>query len=142
MRKLILKCTGPFRRGEIIDRPNRFILRVRMNSSIERVYFPNPGKLRTVVAPGREVLCEPATIKGRKTSFNAFAIRLSRFYVTVNSSFANTILSTAIDNGLLKEFRGHVIHSLERSIPNHGRIDFVLRDTKNRHVYVEVLHAR
>jgi sugar fermentation stimulation protein A len=138
MKKLLLKCTGPFRRGEIIDRPNRFILRVRMNSSIKRVYFPNPGALFTVITPGREVLCEPTTTKGRKTSLSAFAVRLGRFYVTVNSSFANTILSTAIDNGLLKEFRGCVISSRERSIPNYGRIDFVLRDTKNRHVYVEV----
>ncbi|NHV98321.1 MAG: DNA/RNA nuclease SfsA [Thaumarchaeota archaeon] len=138
MRKLLLKCTGPFRSGKIVDRPNRFILRVRMNSSVERVYFPNPGKLHTVIAPGREVLCKPATIEGRKTNFSAFAVRLSKFYVTVNSSFANTIFSTAVDKGILSEFRGYVISSRERLVPNYGRIDFVLRNTKNRHVYVEV----
>lgn len=109
-----------------------------MNSSVERVYFPNPGKLRTVIAPGREVLCKPATTEGRKTNFAAFAVRLSKFYVTVNSSFANTIFSTAIDKGILSEFEGCVISSRERSIPNYGRMDFVLRDRKDRLVYVEV----
>ncbi|MCD6248020.1 MAG: DNA/RNA nuclease SfsA [Hadesarchaea archaeon] len=137
MRKLLLRCTKTLKRGEIVDRPNRFVLRVRVNSSIERVYLPNPGRLSTIMAPGREVLCEPAAGR-RKTDFTAFAIRLDKFYVTVNSSLANTIFSAAIDKGFLGEFRDCAISSREHPVPDYGRIDFVLRDAENEPIYVEV----
>ena len=135
--ELILKSAGLFCRGKIIDRPNRFTLRAKMNSSIERIYLPNPGRLSTVIAPGREVLCEPVSQKGRKTRFNAFAVRVGSLYVTVNSAFANTIFSALVERGVLEEFRGHTIVSREKRLKD-GRIDFVLRDPKSREVYVEV----
>lgn len=134
--RLLLKYPGELRKCTIIDRPNRFTLRARVNSSIQRVYLPNPGKLTTVLAPGRELLCEPSVGKKRKTRFSAFAVRVGKFYVTVNSAFANQIFSAAIEKGALGEFRGHVIASREKRLGGR-RIDFVLKDRKCRPVYVE-----
>jgi len=135
--KAILRHTGLLRKGTIIDRPNRFTLRVRINSSVQRVYFPNPGKLDTVLAGGREVLCEPSANEKRKTRFSAFAVKVGKFYVTVNSAFANQIFSEALEKGMLKEFRGHTIAGRERKFAL-GRIDFVLKTPAGTRAYVEV----
>lgn len=135
--KLLLKYAGPFWRGEIVDRPNRFTLRVRMGSSIERVYLPNPGRLSTVLSPRRRILCEKCISPARKTRFNAFAVRVHRFYVTVNSAFANAIFSAAVEGGVLKEFEGCEIASREKRFKD-GRIDFILRGPRGEEVYVEV----
>jgi sugar fermentation stimulation protein A len=135
--RLLLKYPGELRKCTIIDRPNRFTLRARVNSSTRQVYLPNPGKLTTVLAPGRELLCEPSSVKKRRTRFNAFAVRVGKFYVTVNSAFANQIFSAAIERGALEEFRGHVIASREKRL-EWGRIDFVLNDREGRPVYIEV----
>ncbi|MFQ6130183.1 MAG: DNA/RNA nuclease SfsA [Candidatus Hadarchaeaceae archaeon] len=135
--KLLLKYLGELRKCTIIDRPNRFTLRARVNSSTQQVYLPNPGKLTTVLAPGRELLCEPSAGKKRKTSFSAFAVRVGKFYVTVNSTFANQIFSAAIEKGAIGEFRRYVIAFREKRL-GRGRIDFVLNDRKGRPVYVEV----
>lgn len=136
MRKLLLKYGEQLIKGIIIDRPNRFTLRVRIGSSIQRVYLPNPGKLRTVLAPGRKILQSKASGK-RKTHFNAFAVRVGDFYVTVNSAFANVIFSKVLEKRALEEFKGYTIASREKKIPT-GRIDFVLRDPRGEEVYVEV----
>lgn len=137
MKKLLLKYTKALTPGEIIDRPNRFTLRIRLNSSVQRVHLPNPGKLSTVVARGRKILCEPSENKKRKTRFSAFAIQVGDFYVTVNSMFANQIFSTAIEKGLLDGFHGYTIEGYER-MSDIGRIDFVLNTPSGKRVYVEV----
>jgi len=136
--KFLMGHDKPLIRGKIIDRPNRFTIRAKMGLKIERVYLPNPGKLSTVIAPGREILCERAMGDKRKTLFSAFAIKVGIFYVTVNSSLANAIFSAAIESGALREFRGFSIISRERSLPAFGRIDFVLNDRDGKPAYVEV----
>ena len=137
MKKLLLKYGGQLIKGTIIDRPNRFTLRARIGSSVKRVYLPNPGKLSTVLAPGRKILCQPKVSDKRKTHFNAFAVRVGEFYVTVNSAFANVIFSKVLEKGALEEFKGYTIASREKKIPS-GRIDFVLRDPRGEEAYVEV----
>lgn len=135
--KLLLRYAGPFWRGEIVDRPNRFTLCARMGSSIERVYLPNPGRLSTVLSPARRILCEKCISPTRKTRFNVFAVRVHRFYVTVNSAFANAIFSAAVEGGALKEFEGCEIASREKRFKD-GRIDFILRGPQGEEIYVEV----
>ena len=137
MKKLLLKYGGQLIKGTIIDRPNRFTLRVRIGSSVQRVYLPNPGKLSTVIAPGRKILCQPKVSNKRKTSFTAFAVFLGEFYVTVNSAFANVIFSKVLEKEALEEFKGCTIASREKRIPS-GRIDFVLQGPRGDEAYVEV----
>ena len=128
----------PLFKGEIVDRPNRFTVRVKIGSAVKRIYLPNPGRLSTLIAPGRDILCERVMGKSRKTDFNAFAIKVGRSYATVNSSFANEIFSTAIERRALRDFKGYSVEARERRIPAYGRIDFVLRDPKGKLTYVEV----
>jgi len=75
--------------------------------------------------------------KKRKTQFSAFAVKVGKFYVTVNSAFANQIFTKALEKGALEEFRGYTIAERERRFVS-GRIDFVLRTPAGKRVYVEV----
>jgi sugar fermentation stimulation protein A len=136
--KFLMEYGKPLIKGKMIDRPNRFTIRAKMGLKIEKVYLQNPGKLSTVISPGAEILCERAMGGKRKTRFSAFAIKVGKSYVMVNSSLANTIFSNAIESGAIREFRGSSIVSRERSLPAFGRIDFVLNDRDGKPVYVEV----
>jgi sugar fermentation stimulation protein A len=135
--KPLLNHPAEFRRGRIVDRPSRFTLRVEIGSKTYKAYLANPGKLSTVIAPGREVLCEPTDGEKRKNGLRAFAVKVKNFYVTVNSAFANEIFSAALKRKALREFLGHEIAECERRLTN-GRIDFVLREPSGRQVYVEI----
>ncbi len=135
--KQILKYETSFKKGKILERPNRFTLKVKFNSKIEKVYLPNPGRLTTVLKKNREVLCEPNLNKKRKTNFKAFAIKVKNFYAFVNSSFANEIFQALIEKNLLKEFSGYFVFQREKKFPE-GRIDFVLANSRKEKIFVEV----
>ncbi len=137
MKKLILKLDYPLQKGKILERINRFTLKVKFNSKIEKVYLPNPGRLTTVLKKNREVLCEPNLNKKRKTNFKALAVKVKNFYTIVNSSFANKIFQALIEKNLLKEFSDYFIFQKEKKFPL-GRIDFVLTNPKKEKIFIEV----
>jgi sugar fermentation stimulation protein A len=137
--KLILKYNKPFIKGIVLSRLNRFTLLVKLNNSNrERVYLANPGKLSTVLERGREILCTFEKSKNRKTHYNAFAIKINNFYVTVNSNFANTIFENIIRKKLIPEFKDFDIKNTEKLIPEYGRIDFSLKTPNDKELLVEV----
>lgn len=135
--RLLLERPGPLLRGRMLNRPNRFTLLLRMGQGVERVHLPDPGALRTVLAPGREVLCERREGTGRKTRLTALAVRVGRIYVMVDSSLANPLFARALEEGLLPELRGSRILFREKTM-GEGRLDFVLEGAEGERSYVEV----
>ena len=138
-RKLILEYKKPLIKGKFISRLNKFTLLVEFhNSEKERVYLANPGKLSTVLEAGREILCTFEKSVNRKTSYNAFAIKINDFYTTVNSNFANEIFKNIINKKIMTEFKDFYIEGKEKKISGYGRIDFVLKNSKGKELLVEV----
>lgn len=135
---VIYECNKPFVKGSIISRPTRFTILAKMDWGEENIYLPNPGKLSTVIETGREILCLPKEGTHRKARFNAFAINLDKFYVTVDSNFANTLFQGIIEKRALKRFEAFNIVFKEKNITGYGRIDFVLKDPRGKLAYVEV----
>ncbi len=139
MSDLILSHEGELKEGKILDRPNRFILRVKFDSSSEEVYLANPGALSTVIDSGKNVLCEFAPGEDRKTDYSAFAIEVGGIYVTVKSAFANTVFGKILEKEILPEFREYNVISREPSLPGRGRADFLLEnEVDGTRSYVEV----
>lgn len=135
---VIYEYNKQFTKGSIISRPTRFTILAKMDWGDEKIYLPNPGKLSTVIETGREILCVPRQGKHRKTRFNAFAVNLNKFYVTVDSNFANTLFQGIIEKRALKRFRAFTIAFKEKNIAGYGRIDFVLKDPNGKLAYIEV----
>ena len=62
-------------RAVFLERPNRFIARVRLGEGIETVHVKNTGRCGELLIPGAEVwLTEPGT-PGRKTRYDLVAVR-------------------------------------------------------------------
>ena len=124
--------------GWVVDRLNRFTIIVGLGDVEEKVYLPNPGRLKTVITPGRKVLLIKRGGVPRKTSYDAFAVHIDQLYAVIDSRFANQVFKMAVEKGLLEEFRGYVLEAMERRINGYGRIDFTLRGVDNRLAFVEV----
>jgi sugar fermentation stimulation protein A len=128
MADALLEHDGPLVTGTAVDRPNRFVLRVRFDGDAdpERVYLGDPGALTTVLEPGREVLCEPVDDPDRATGFDAVAIRVGDVLVSVKTALANDLFGRLLARDALSAFRDYDLLRREPALPDHGRTDFLL----------------
>lgn len=124
--------------GEVIERPNRFVVIVRFDKTTERVFLADPGALEDLIEPGREILCSPANDRDRKTAFDAIAVRHKGFYVGLRAVFANELFAAALEAELLPDFEGYRIREREPELPGHGRTDFRLVAPSSNSAFVEV----
>jgi sugar fermentation stimulation protein A len=132
MEEFLLEAPSLFA-GILIERKDRFTLQVMIDSKVERVYLPNPGRLTTVIHPGREILCK---MEGGYLS--AFSIRVKDFWVTVDSKLANEIFRIVIEKRLLADFKDFFIKEREKFISEYGRVDFLLENLEGKKILVEV----
>ena len=126
--------------GTIVDRPNRFVVRVRFADSRrpERVFLGDPGALEGTVEPGREILCSPADAPDRATDYDAVAVHVDDVCVSVRPTLANDLFERALDRDALPEFTGYTCRKREPALPDHGRTDFLHDTPRGAAAYVEI----
>ena len=124
--------------GVVVDRPNRFVLRVRFDEEPERVFLGDPGALEGVVEPGREVLCRAVDDPERATDYDAIAARVDDVHVSLRAALANRLFESALERGDLPPFSGYSVERREPPLPDHGRTDFLLASGRGSRAYVEV----
>ncbi len=61
--------------AEFIDRPNRFLARVKTGGKTETVHVKNTGRCRELLQPGAEVWLTAPDSPGRKTKYDLVAVR-------------------------------------------------------------------
>ena len=138
--------------GTVVDRPNRFVVRVRFDgersegsgsagSEPERAFLGDPGALEGIVEPGAEVLCSPADDPERATDHDAIAVRVGDVYVSVRAALANDLFEAALARDALASFEGYRVRRREPPLPDHGRTDFLLATPGGEDAYVEVKSA-
>lgn len=126
--------------GTVIERPNRFVLRVLFSKGgePERVFLGDPGALE-VLTPGVTVHCSPVADENRKTAYDAIAAEVDEINVSLRAALANDLFEAALAQERLPDFAGYTIHKREPSLPDHGRADFILTPpNKTGETYVEV----
>ena len=124
--------------GQIVDRPNRFVVRVRFDEEPERVFLGDPGALRRTLETGRDILCSPVDDPERSTDYDAIAIDVDGTYVSVRAALANDLFEEVLAAGAFPVFEEYDIQKREPQLPDHGRTDFLLADEAGASVYVEV----
>ncbi len=124
--------------GTVVDRPNRFVVRVRFDEAPERVFLGDPGALEGTVEPGREILCLPVDDPDRKTDYDAIAVHVDDVYVSVRASLANDLFERAIARDSIPRFAGYTCREREPALPDHGRTDFRLETPGGDTATVEV----
>ena len=132
--------------GTVVDRPNRFVLRVRFDDADgsandadpERVFLGDPGELAGIVEPGAEVLCSPVDDDERSTDYDAVAADVGGTYVSLRAALANDLFARALERDLV-DVPPHSSVVREPDLPDHGRTDVRLDDEDGRpRAYVEV----
>lgn len=120
--------------AKLVERTSRFTVDVRVRNQLVTAYLPNPGALRTVLAPGRKLLLVP---KAEGLPYAVYAAKLPRFWVTLWAAQASNLFAAALQRGIFKELYGWRIEAREVRVPQAGRLDFVLR-RKQQRMWVEV----
>ena len=134
----LLTFDGELRAGTIVDRPNRFVVRVRFGGDPERAFLGDPGALAGIVEPGREVLCSPVEDPDRATDFDAIAVLVDGVWVSVRTALANDLFERALARDALPPFVGYACRRREPALPEGGRTDFLLDAPDGSAAYVEV----
>ena len=79
-----------------IERPNRFIARVKIDGSeeVESVHVKNTGRCRELLLPGAEVILEDCIEKNpnRKTRYDLVAVKKNKTWVNIDSQAPNKVV--------------------------------------------------
>jgi len=119
-------------------RPNRFLVLAEVRGKLVRVASADPGRLRELLLPGRELRLIPATTPGRKTSYTLALVRHAGVWVSLIPALANQIFEGALARQGVPGIRGRV---LEREVSREGsRFDFLV-GVNGRRVLTEVKSA-
>ena len=79
-----------------IERPNRFIARVKIDGAeeVELVHVKNTGRCRELLLPGAEVILEDCIEKNpnRKTRYDLIAVKKNGMWVNIDSQAPNKVV--------------------------------------------------
>lgn len=130
--------------GEFIERPNRFIAKVRLEDTgnIETVHVKNTGRCRELLIPGARVALEPAKTEDRKTAYDLIAVVKENLagqsepgWVNIDSQAPNQLVKEWLEAGGLPD------RKLTQIKPEHkfgnSRIDFYC-ETEDQKILIEV----
>ena len=122
--------------AEFVDRPNRFLTRVKYNGEVVESHLPDPGRLKELLIPGVTLLIKKEDNPNRKTKFSTQAVYLGGQLISLNSWLPNKFVEF-----LLKIKSIYFLEDwdfIRREVPfGKHRFDFLLmRDKKP--LYVEV----
>lgn len=95
--------------GQFIERPNRFIAKVRLEDSdrIETVHVKNTGRCRELLIPGARVALQKAGNPQRKTAYDLIAVIKDDFggdvegdaWINIDSQAPNTLVKEWLEGG-------------------------------------------
>jgi len=103
MFKPIIKIEN-FEIGEIMQRINKFVVKVRIRNKITFAHLNNTGRLEEFVRKGRIGIFLP--IKGRKTKFRLSMIKENSYASIIDTSLQMKSFEIALEKGYLSWFRG------------------------------------
>ncbi len=114
--------------AEFIDRPNRFITRIKFNSHIYLSHLPDPGRLNELLVPGAKVLIKKEDGINRKTSFSTQAVYFNNTIISLNTLLPNHLTEWLIYNKKLDFLKKWNLEKREIVYGKH-RFDFKLSNS-------------
>lgn len=133
-----MKITRPLLPGRFIDRPNRFITRVKLDGKLVISHLPDPGRLRELLIPGAEVYLHPAPKNSsRKTRYTTVMVRHDDVLISLVSALPNQFVRMELERGGLPMLAAYNLDRTEVRYGHH-RFDFLLRDKSDNPFYLEV----
>jgi len=133
-----MKITGPLINGSFIERPNRFVTIVKVGNKSVKSHLPDPGRLREILTPGRELYLRKAIAsEHRVTDYSTILAKYNGELVSLVSALPNQFVKECIDSRILSFLKDFVLVKPEVVHGNH-RFDFLLKDKSGDPFYLEV----
>ncbi|MBY8996663.1 MAG: DNA/RNA nuclease SfsA [Candidatus Thorarchaeota archaeon] len=121
--------TAGIRKAVLIDRPNRFLGRVRLDGQVTEAFIPNPGRMLELMIPGNEVFLRENKASHRKTDYDMIGLEYNGVLVSIDSNLPNRFIKR-----LLRSYELPFFKDYDSVIPEprafEGRFDFKLTSTK------------
>lgn len=108
---------------------NRFVIQVALDEP-QKVYLPNPGRLRELLLPGTTILLRRAQLPTRKTGYDAIAVRHKGLWVCIDSRIPNQVILQELLRGRIPKFKNYTEIRPEYQFGD-SRFDFLLEDGHN-----------
>ncbi len=119
--------------GRFLERPNRFIAKVEIGDSTERVHVKNTGRCRELL-PGAGVFLEKSHSPKRSTAYDLVAVRKGDRIINMDSQAPNRAVGEWLREGTL--FPGTKLVQPEKTYGN-SRFDFYI-ETEDDRIFLEV----
>lgn len=87
--------------GEVIDRPNRFLVNVKTAQGVLKCHLHDPGRLKELIFPGNKVLCRPTN--GIKTNHSVTAARDKDQWILTDTRVHSDIASFFLPSDVQRE---------------------------------------
>ena len=123
--------------GLFIKRYKRFFVDVKINNKIITAHCPNTGSMYGLLKKGNKVWISKSNNPNRKLKYTLEIIEDNKSKVGVNTLFTNKIVLHALQNNLIKEFKGVSEIKPETKFGKNTRFDFLITDKKNKS-FIEV----
>lgn len=135
----VVKAEIPFEnlvRGTFVQRDNRFRVQVQLGDEIVAAHLANPGRLRELLMPGREVWVHPARTPHRRTGYDLTLVEHEGHYVSMNSQLPNRLVEQALRQRRLPDFEAYPVVRREVRL-GESRLDFRLEGKRTAY-WIEV----
>ncbi|MGN1051077.1 MAG: DNA/RNA nuclease SfsA [Acutalibacteraceae bacterium] len=122
------------KKGKFIERPNRFIAKVNIDSDIETVHVKNTGRCKELLTLNSVVFCQKANVKTRKTGYDLISVYKGDTLINMDSMAPNKVFGEALESG--KFMPGITFIKPEKKYGD-SRIDFYF-EKENKKYFAEV----
>ena len=123
--------------GEFLERPNRYLARVKINGKELQAHIPDPGRLPGLMIPGREARLIYSPGPNRKTSYTLALIRHENIWVSVYPIFANKLVEQALFEKKIDYFASYKNFRAEAK-KGKSRFDFRVEFANSSVGFIEV----
>lgn len=91
------------KKGEFVDRPNRFIANVKVDGKLEVCHVKNTGRCKELLTPGATVYVQECNSSTRKTKFDLISVYKGDTLINMDSQAPNKVFGEWISKGNLFE---------------------------------------
>ncbi len=100
---VVFTIPGRQMEAEVVERPNRFMVLVRLDGELKSCHLHDPGRLGELIFKGNQVLIRKT--KGRKTEYSITAALRGSHWILIDSRFHNKVASSFLPWPCTPEFR-------------------------------------
>ena len=100
-----MKFTNTLIKGKLIKRYKRFFTDIKVNNSVLTAHCPNTGSMKGLLDTNNTVFISKSDDPKRKLKFTLEIIKARKKLVGINTHRANKIVSHALNNNLISEFK-------------------------------------